>query len=110
MGREICEKLVNDIIRKAKSKVYYFSDKKNGLYSYYGVQAKKLRYFVEDDEEIVKLCEKKYSTLEMCVSKLLVYCAEKENYPPAIYILARIFFNKPIYVDELVRLVKNARR
>ncbi len=47
MGREICEKFVNDIIRKAKSKVYYFSDKKSGLYSYYGVQAKKLRNFVE---------------------------------------------------------------
>ena len=109
MNHNICEKFVNDIIMKAKSKVYYFSDKKNGLYSYYGVQAKKLRYFVEDDEEIVNLCKKKYSTLEMCVSKLLVYCAEKENYQPAIYILACIFFNKPVYIDELKRLVKNAR-
>ncbi|ALG97174.1 hypothetical protein AVT97_gp11 [Sulfolobales Virus YNP2] len=109
MGREICEKFVNDIIRKAKSKVYYFSDKKSGLYSYYGVQAKKLRYFVEDDEEIVKLCRKRYSTLEICVSKLLFHCAEKENYQPAIYIVARIFFNKPIYIDELKRLAENAR-
>jgi len=110
LGREICEKFVNDIIKKAKSKVYYFSDRKNGFYSYYGVQAKKLKYFIEDDEEIVKLCKKKYNSLEMCVSKLLNYCAERENYQPAIYIYGRIFFNKPINIDELRRLVQNVRR
>lgn len=110
MSREICEKFVKDIIKKAKSKVYYFSDKKNGLYSYYGVQAKKLKYFIQDDEEIVKLCEEKYETLEMCASKLLAYCAEKENYPPAIYIYGRIFFNKPIDIDELKRLVERSDR
>ncbi len=110
MGREICEKLVNDILRKAKSKIYYFSDRKNGFYSYYGVQARKLKYFIEDDKEIVNICEKKYNTLEMCASKLLNYCAERENYQPAIYIYSRIFFNKPINIDELRRLVQNARR
>ena len=109
MGREICEKFVNDIIRKAKSKIYYFSDKKNGFYSYYGVQARKLKYFIEDDEEIVKICEKKYNTLEMCVSKLLNYCAERENYPPAIYVYGRIFFNLPIDIDELKRLAEKCR-
>jgi len=106
LGREVCERFVNDILRKAKSKVYYFSDKKNGFYSYYGVQARKLKYFIEDDEEIVKLCEKKYNTLEMCVSKLLAYCAERENYAPAIYIYEKDIFNKPINIDELKRLVQ----
>jgi len=106
LGREICEKFVSDIIRKAKSKIYYFSDKKNGFYSYYGVQARKLKYFVEDDKEIVRLCEKKYNTLEMCVSKLLAYCAERENYAPAIYVYGRIFFNLPINIEELKRLVQ----
>ena len=110
MGREVCEKFVNDILRKAKSKVYYFSDKKNGFYSYYGVQARKLKYFIEDDEEIVKICKKKYNSLEMCVSKLLNYCAERENYAPAIYIYERIFFNLPIIIDELKRLVEKSVR
>ena len=110
MGREICEKFVNDIIRKAKSKIYYFSDKKNGFYSYYGVQTRKLKYFIEDDEEIVEICEKKYNTLEMCVSKLLNYCAERENYPPAIYIYGRIFFNLPVNIDELKRLMQSVRQ
>ena len=110
MNREICEKFVNDILKKAKSKIYYFSDRKNGFYSYYGVQARKLKYFIEDDEEIVKICEKKYNTLEMCVSKLLNYCAERENYPPAIYIYGSIFFNLPIHIDELKRLVEKSVR
>ena len=110
MGREMCEKFVNDILRKAKSKVYYFSDKKNGFYSYYGVQARKLKYFIEDDEEIVEICEKKYNTLEMCVSKLLNYCAERENYPPTIYIYGRIFFNLPVNIDELKRLMQSVRQ
>ncbi len=110
MGREICEKFVNDILKKAKSKVYYFSDKKSGFYNYYGVQARKLKYFIEDDEEIVKICEKKYNTLEMCVSKLLNYCAERENYPPAIYIYGKIFFNLPINIDELKSLVEKSVR
>jgi len=110
LNREICEKFVNDILKKAKSKIYYFSDRKNGFYSYYGVQARKLKYFIEDDEEIVKICEKKYNTLEMCVSKLLNYCAERENYPPAIYIYGSIFFNLPIHIDELKRLVEKSVR
>jgi len=110
LNREICEKFVNDILKKAKSKIYYFSDRKNGFYSYYGVQARKLKYFIEDDEEIVKICEKKYNTLEMCVSKLLNYCAERENYPPAIYIYGSIFFNLPIHIDELKRLVEKSAR
>lgn len=108
MGREICERLVNNIIRKAKSKTYYFSDKKNGLYKYYGVQAKKLKYFIEDDPELVRVCETKYNSLEMCGAKLLLYCAEGENYLPAIYIYSRIFFNSPIVIDDL-KVLMNAR-
>ena len=107
MVNKYCVKLVEDILKKAKSKVYYFSDKKYGALTYYGIQAKKLRSFIEDDDEIVKMCEKKYSTLERCAAKLLEFCAERENYIPAIYIYTRIVFNKPVIIEELRKLVEN---
>lgn len=105
---DLCERLVNDIVNNAKSKVYYLGKKKNGAYKYYGIHVKKLKNFVINDEVIVKECKKRYKDIEMCVGKLLIYCAERKNYMPAIYIYTHIVFNKPINIEELKGLL-NAR-
>lgn len=108
MVNKLCERLVESIIKNANSKIYYFDTAKGSSLKYYGINSKKLARLV-DDKSVLRYCEEKYNKVETCIGKLLEFCAEHESYPPAIYLMLRIIFKKPVSIEELKSFYENSK-
>ena len=108
MVNKLCERLIESIIKNANSKIYYFDTTKGSSIKYYGINSKKLARLI-DDKYVLRYCEEKYNNISTCIEKLLVYCAEHESYPPAIHLMLRIVFKKPISIEELKSFYESSK-